>query len=120
MVKKKIQIKKNKLASRKKEYLNKKKNTKEGEYEESDDIYLEVDHVEFGEVAECPPRLSVKPVSKNPIQKKPKQTSKDDTRALELYQQNIRESYKQSKIRKQQSLQLLPPQKREKFSLEKF
>jgi len=82
-----------------------------------DDDSLEYDHVEFGEVAERPPALAIKPKSKNLQLKKTSSVSgvKDDKLANQLYHQQVKEAYRQAKHKKDPNLPQRKEREKEKY-----
>jgi len=84
---------------------------------DDDDFSLEYDHVEFGEVAERPPALAIKPKSKNLQLKKTKSVPvvKDDKLANQLYHQQVKEAYRQAKHKKDPNLPKSKVKEKEKY-----
>jgi len=88
---------------------------------QEDELSLEYDHIEFGEVVLRPPSLSIKPKTKSfPLKKSKSQPIiKDDYTALQLYHQQVKQSYKQAKLKKISNFHNNNP-KKEKFNIENF
>jgi len=84
---------------------------------DDDDLSLEYDHVEFGEVAERPPALAIKPKSKNQQLKKTKSVPvvKDDKLANQLYHQQVKEAYRQAKHKKDPNLPKTKEREKERY-----
>jgi len=84
---------------------------------DDDDFSLEYDNVEFGEVAERPPALAIKPKSKNLQLKKTKSVPvlKDDKLANQLYHQQVKEAYRQARHKKDPNLPKSKEREKEKY-----